>query len=91
VNETRDEVAERFRTLLGRRHFVDRETGVLLVWVPADRRELAELVGEVERRHPAARFSLQEAGSALAVRMSARDQDLAEIEALYVEDAPISP
>jgi hypothetical protein len=87
VSELEDEIADRFRAVLGRRHFVDRESGVLLVWVPADRRELAELVGQVERRHPATAFSVQESGSALAVRMSARDQDLAEIEALYVKDA----
>jgi hypothetical protein len=84
VNQYGDEPAERFRALLGRRHFVDRESGVLLVWVPADRAELAELVGELGSRHPAARFSLQESGRAVAVRMSAQEQDLAEIEALYV-------
>lgn len=83
-----DEFAERFRALLGRRHFVDRETGVLLVWLPAGGGELAELVGQLERRHPAARFSLQESGRAVAVRMSAREQDLAEIEALYVVPDP---
>ena len=73
--------------MLGRRHFVDRETGVLLVWLPADTSpELSELVRELESRHPATRFSLQETGSAVAVRMSARDQELAEIEARYVAD-----
>jgi hypothetical protein len=87
VNES-DEVALRFRALLGRRHFVDREHGVLLVWLPADRGELAELVAQVERRHPAARFSLQESGRAVAVRMSAQERDLAEIEALYVVSGP---
>lgn len=79
-----DEVALRFRALLGRRHFLDREHGVLLVWLPADRGELAELVAKVERRHPAARFSLQRSGRAVAVRMKAQERDLAEIEALYV-------
>jgi hypothetical protein len=88
VNPAGDDIAERFRALLGRRHFVDRESGVLLVWVPADRADLAELVGQVEARHPAARFSLQEAGSAVAIRMSAREQELAEIEALYVDELP---
>jgi hypothetical protein len=87
VNDA-DEVATRFRVALGRRHFVDRETGVLLIWLPADRGELAELVGEVERRHPAARFSLQESGRAVAVRMSAQEQELAEIEALYLLPDP---
>jgi hypothetical protein len=87
VNESPDEVEKRLRTVLGRRHFVDRETGVLLVWLPADASgELTELVGELETRHPATRFSLQETGSAVAVRMSARDQELTELEALYVVD-----
>ena len=87
MNEPPDAVAKRLRAVLGRRHFVDRETGVLLVWLPADTSpELSELVRELESRHPATRFSLQETGSAVAVRMSARDQELAEIEALYVAD-----
>jgi hypothetical protein len=87
VDEPPDAVAERLRAVLGRRHFVDRETGVLLVWLPAGTSsELSELVRELESRHPATRFSLQETGSAVAVRMSARDQELAEIEALYVAD-----
>ena len=87
MNEHPDEVEKRLRTALGRRHFVDRETGVLLVWLPAEMSgELAELVGELETRHPATRFSLQENGSAVAVRMSARDQELAELEALYLVD-----
>lgn len=84
MNDIGDDVAARFRALLERRHFVDRESGVLLVWLPADRGELVDLVPLVEARHPAARFSVQEAGSATAVRMTARDQDLAEIESLYV-------
>lgn len=90
MNELGDVVTVRFRALLGQRHFLDREAGVLLVWIPADgpdRRELAELVAQVEARHPAARISMQESGSAVAVRMSAREQDLAEIEALYVDPA----
>lgn len=87
MNEPPDAVEKRLRAVLGRRHFVDRETGVLLVWLPADASpELSELVGELESRHPATRFSLQETGSAVAVRMSARDQELAEIEARYVAD-----
>ena len=84
-----DELAERFRALLGRRHFVDRESGVLLIWVPADPRELAELVAQVEARHPGVRFATQEAGSAVAVRMTGREQELSYLEALYVE--PIEP
>lgn len=90
MDDERDVVGDRFRALLDRRHFVDRETGVLLVWVPVDgtvRRELAELVPQVEARHPAARVSLQESGAAVAVRMSAREQDLAELEALYLDPA----
>jgi hypothetical protein len=87
VNEPPDAVEKRLRAVLGRRHFVDRETGVLLVWLPADASsELSELVNELESRHPATRFSVQETGSAVAVRMSARDQELAELEALYVVD-----
>ncbi len=87
MSEPPDAVEKRLRTVLGRRHFVDRETGVLLVCLPADASsELSELVSELECRHPATRFSVQEAGSAVAVRMSARDQELAEIEALYVTD-----
>ncbi len=87
MSEGPNEVEKRLRTVLGRRHFVDRESGVLLVWLRADvSGELTELVGELETRHPATRFSLQETGSAVAVRMSARDQELAELEALYVVD-----
>jgi hypothetical protein len=86
VTQPPDEVEKRLRTVLGRRHFVDRESGVLLVWLPADENGLAELVGQLESRHPATRFSLQEAGSAVALRMTARDRDLAELEALYVVD-----
>jgi hypothetical protein len=87
VNEPPDAVEKRLRAVLGRRHFVDRETGVLLVWLPADASsELSELVSELETRHPATRFSLHETGSAVAVRISAQDRDLAEIEALYVAD-----
>lgn len=84
-----DELGERFRVLLGRRHFVDRESGILLVWVPADRRELAELVLQLEARHPGIRLTTQESGSAVAVRMSGREQELAELEALYME--PVQP
>jgi hypothetical protein len=87
VNDPPDAVEKRLRAVLGRRHFVDRETGVLLVWLPADTStDLSALVSELESRHPATRFSLQETGSAVAVRMSARDQELAELEALYVAD-----
>lgn len=79
-----DEVGERFRVLLGRRHFVDRESGILLVWVPAGGREL-ELVLQLEARHPGIRLTTQEAGSAVAVRMSGREQELAELKALYMD------
>jgi hypothetical protein len=88
VNDV-DEVADRFRALLGRRHFVDRESGVLLVWVPGDPRDLAGLVAQVEARHPAARMTVLESGSAVAVRISAREQDLTEIEALYLQTDPV--
>ena len=73
--------------MLSRRHFVDRESGALLVWVPADRHELPDLVLRVEARHPAARFTVLESGSGVAVRMCAREGELEELEALYV-DAP---
>ena len=86
MNDYGDLLEERFRALLGRRHFLDRERGVLLVWVAAaDRAELAALVGPVGARHPAARITVLEAGTALAVRISGRDPDLAELEARYVE------
>ena len=81
-----DEDEKRLRDLLRRRHFVDRESGVLLVWLAADPGELAEAVGQLETRHPSARFSLLESGAALAVRMAAPDHDLADIEARYVAD-----
>jgi NTP pyrophosphatase (non-canonical NTP hydrolase) len=84
VDEAPDEVEKRLRELMGRRHFVDRESGVLLIWLAAEVGELADAVGQLETRHPTARFSVQESGAALAVRMTARDQELAEIEALYV-------
>jgi hypothetical protein len=61
-----DDVAERFRAVLSRRHFVDREPGVLLVWLPANRSELAELVPKVEARHPGTRIAVHEAGAAVA-------------------------
>lgn len=89
VSRSGDEMTERFRGILGRRYFVDRESGVLLIWVPADRRELAELVLQLEARHPGIRLTTQETGSAVAVRMSGREQELADLEALYVE--PIEP
>ena len=81
----RDEVGERFRVLLSRRHFVDRESGVLLVWLPADRHELAELVPQLEARHPGIGLTTLEAGSAVAVRMTGREQELAQLETLYIE------
>jgi hypothetical protein len=82
-----DDPAGRCAALVGRRHFVDREHGVLMVWMPGDdatRRELGDLVPLVQQRYPAARFSLREAGSAVAVTARGGEADLAEIEAAYL-------
>jgi hypothetical protein len=81
----RSSVTERFRDLLARRLFLDREPGVLLVWVEADRHDVASLVPQVEALHPATRFAVQTSGVAVAVRMTARDDELAAIEQLYVD------
>lgn len=69
------DVAERFSELLSHRLFVDHEPGSLLVWVDADLGQVATLVRQVEARHPAARFAVQRAGAAVAVRMTAREQE----------------
>jgi hypothetical protein len=87
VNDV-DEVTTRFRALLGRRYFVDREAGVLLVWVPADAREVTPLLAQVEARHPATRIAVQESGAAVAVRITAQEQDLARLEDLYLVPDP---
>jgi hypothetical protein len=84
VTGSGDDVAERFRSLLGRRHFVDREPGVLLVWLPTDQPGIAELVSRVEARHPGTRIGIQETGAAVAVRITGRDEELALLEELYV-------
>ena len=84
MTEVRD-VANRFSELLSHRFFVDHEPGVLLVWVDADVLQVAELVRQVEARHPAARFTVQRSGAAVAVRMTARDQELADLESRYVD------
>ena len=83
MTEFRD-VADRFGELLSHRLFVDHEPGALLVWVDADSRQVATLVRQVEARHPAARFAVQRAGAAVAIRMTAREEELAEIEGHYV-------
>ena len=81
----RTSVTERFKDLLGRRLFLDREPGVLLVWVEADQHDVASLVPQVEALHPGTRFAVQTSGAAVAVRMTARDDELAAIEHLYVD------
>jgi hypothetical protein len=79
-----DEVGDEFRSVLSRRQFVDRASGTLLVWVQAEPGELSALVSKVEARHPGARFGVDEVGSAVAVRITAREPQLAELEALYL-------
>jgi hypothetical protein len=83
MTEARD-VDARFSELLSHRLFVDHEPGALLVWVDADSRQVATLVHQVEARHPAARFGVQRSGAAVAVRMTAREQELADLESRYV-------
>jgi hypothetical protein len=80
-----DQVAERFRTMMDRRHFVDHEPGVLLIWIPVEREGLAELIPQVEARHPGARFAVRRTGSATAVQVTAREEVLATITKLYIE------
>jgi hypothetical protein len=52
--------------------------------VDADSRLVARLVRQVEARHPAARFAVQRSGAAVAVRMTPREQELAELDTHYV-------
>lgn len=85
MGECNDEVAQWFRKLLDRRQFVDREPGILLIWLAAERQELAEMIPQIEARHPGARFNVQNSGSAIAVQVTARDNDLAAIEELYID------
>lgn len=80
-----DEVAKRFRTMMDRRHFVDHEPGMLLIWVPVEREELAKIIPQVEARHPGARFVVRRTGSATAVQVTAREEMLATIAQLYIE------
>lgn len=87
VASSDDDAAERFRRVLGRRHFLDRESGVLLVWTSDTHHELPGLVARIEARHPGTRFTVQRTGAAVAVRISARDEDLAAVEALYLDQA----
>ena len=80
-----DDVAKRFRTMMDQRHFVDHEPGVLLIWVPVEREGLAELIPQVEARHPGARFAVRRTGSATAVQVTAREEVLITIAKLYIE------
>jgi len=84
VTDRDDGVAKRFRTMMDQRHFVDHEPGMLLIWVPVEREELAEIVPQVEARHPGARFVLRRAGSATGVQVTARAEVLAAIAELYI-------
>ena len=77
-------MTDAFRELLSSRHFVDREVGALLIWVPTERPELVDLVAKIEARHPGSRFVVQESGRAVAVRVTAREEDLAVLEELYI-------
>ena len=82
VTEVQD-VTDRFSELLSHRLCVDHEPGALLV-LDANSRLVARLMRQVEARHPAARFAVQQSGAAVAVRMTAREQELAELESHYV-------
>ena len=84
-----DDVTGRFRALLRRRHFVDRDADVLLIWLPADaddRQALADLVPRIEARHPGSRVSIVESGEATAVRIAAHEADLSDLQATYLDD-----
>ena len=88
MNEAPDAVEKRLRAVLGRRHFVDRETGVLLVWLPADASsELSELVGELESRHPAGNLSASRRPAPRSrCGCPPRTRSWLATEALYVAD-----
>ena len=87
MTEFRNGATDRFRELMARRLFVDHEPGALLVWLDADRHELSRLVARVEANHPAARFTVQTSGAAVAVRIAARDEELVELVGRYLGDA----
>ena len=83
-----DRWGDRLREVVRRRHFVDREPGVLLIWLPADepvRQELPQLARRVEARHLAARCTVLKSGAALALQVAARESDLAAIEMAYLD------
>jgi hypothetical protein len=84
VSNGDDDVARQFRDMMGRRQSVDQEPGMLLIWVTAAPEEVADLMARVEARHPGARFTVQNSGSATAVQITARDEELTAIEALYI-------
>jgi hypothetical protein len=52
--------------------------------VDAEVEHVATLVRQIEARHPAARFAVQRAGAAVAVRMTAGEQELDDLESRYV-------
>lgn len=83
----------RCRALVGRRYFVDREPGALLMWLPADedtRRDVDTLVPRAQAWHPAVTFAVQHTGAALAVKATAREADLDHIYTLYFTE-PAGP
>jgi hypothetical protein len=82
-----DHWGDRLRAVVGKRHFVDREPGMLLVWLPADesvRRLVTELSPQVEARHLTARCSMRETGAALAWQVVGDEDDLRAIESAYL-------
>ena len=82
-----DSAPDRLREILRLRHFVDRESGALVIWLPSDaavRRQLADLVPQVEARHLASRIAVHQSGAALALRITGRDSELELIEAEYL-------
>ena len=90
----RHRIARRCHDLVGRRYFVDREPGALLMWLPADqatRDEVAVLVPRAQAEYAGVRFAVQRSGSALAVKASAREADLDRLYATYFAEPPAQP
>lgn len=83
-----DPWGDRLRAVVRRRHFVDREPGLLLIWLPASdaiRATVTELGARVQARHLTARCSVWESGAALAWQVRADEADLVAIESAYVD------
>jgi hypothetical protein len=84
-------IPERCRALVRRRHFVDREPGAILMWLPADdatRADVATLVPRAQAWHPSVHFAVHQSGAAIAVKASAREADLDRIYATYFVEPP---